>query len=55
MNQLVPVSSNTLPALVLAAGERASMRFPELASARLGVARIGRHDPYSLIRSSLRS
>ena len=29
MNQLVPISSSTLPALVAAAGERASMRFLE--------------------------
>jgi site-specific recombinase XerD len=29
MNQLVPISSSTLPALIAAAGERASMRFLE--------------------------
>jgi hypothetical protein len=29
MNQLVPISSSTLPALVAAAGKRASMRFLE--------------------------
>lgn len=29
MSQLVPIGSPTLPALVVAAGERASMRFVE--------------------------
>jgi hypothetical protein len=38
MNQLVPVGSSALPALVAAAGERASVRFLEFfaATAREG-------------------
>ena len=35
MNQLVPISSSTLPALVTAAGERASMRFLEFFAANI--------------------
>ena len=35
MNQLVPISSTTLPALVAAAGERASMRFLEFFAANI--------------------
>ena len=35
MNQLVPISSPTLPALVAAAGERASMRFLEFFAANI--------------------
>jgi hypothetical protein len=35
MNQLVPISSSTLPALVAAAGERASMRFLEFFAANI--------------------
>src|SRR5712671_5593341 len=35
MNQLVPVSSPTLPALVAAAGERAGMRFLEFFAANI--------------------
>ena len=35
MNQLVPIASPTLPALVAAAGERASMRFLEFFAANI--------------------
>src|SRR5262249_11184887 len=35
MNQLVPISSPTLPALVAAAGERAGMRFLEFFAANI--------------------
>src|SRR5262249_61320801 len=35
MNQLVPISSSPLPALVAAAGERASMRFLEFFAANI--------------------
>lgn len=35
MNQLVPISSPALPALVTAAGERASMRFFEFFAANI--------------------
>ena len=35
MNQLVPISSSTLPALVAAAGERAGMRFLEFFAANI--------------------
>ena len=35
MNQLVPITSPTLPALVAAAGERASMRFLEFFAANI--------------------
>jgi hypothetical protein len=35
VNQLVPVSSPTLPALVAAASERASMRFLEFFAANI--------------------
>ena len=35
MNQLVPISSTTLPAIVIAAGERASMRFLEFFAANI--------------------
>jgi hypothetical protein len=34
VNQLVPIASATLPTLVAAAGERASMRFPEFFARR---------------------
>jgi hypothetical protein len=36
MNQLVPISSPTLPVLGVAAGERASMRFLEFFAANIG-------------------
>ena len=35
MNQLVPIGSSVLPALVAAAGERASMRFLEFFAANI--------------------
>ena len=35
MNQLVPISSPSLPALVAAAGERAGMRFLEFFAANI--------------------
>jgi integrase/recombinase XerC len=35
MNQLIPVGPPTLPALVAAAGERASMRFVEFFAANI--------------------
>ena len=35
MNQLVPIASATLPALVVAAGERAGMRFLEFFAANI--------------------
>src|ERR1700759_4588860 len=35
MNQLVPISSSTLPALIAAAGERTSMRFLEFFAANI--------------------
>jgi len=35
MNQLVPITSATLPALVAAAGERAGMRFLEFFAANI--------------------
>ena len=35
MNQLVPISSSAVPALVAAAGERASMRFLEFFAANI--------------------
>jgi hypothetical protein len=35
MNQLVPVTSAALPALVIAAGDRASMRFLEFSAANI--------------------
>src|SRR5712692_1674909 len=35
MNQLVPISSSAVPALVVAAGERASMRFLEFFAANI--------------------
>jgi len=35
MNQLVPITSATLPALAAAAGERASMRFLEFFAANI--------------------
>ena len=35
MNQLVPISAPTLPALVAAAGELASMRFLEFFAANI--------------------
>jgi hypothetical protein len=34
MNQLVPIGSSSLPALVAAAGERASIRFLEFFAAK---------------------
>jgi hypothetical protein len=35
MNQLVPITSTTLPALVAAAGDRAGMRFLEFFAANI--------------------
>ena len=35
MNELLPITSPTLPALVSAAGERASMRFLEFFAANI--------------------
>ena len=35
MNQLVPIGSSSLPALVSAAGERVSMRFLEFFAANI--------------------
>ena len=38
MNQLVPIDPTTIPALVSAAGERASMRFLEFFAANIRTA-----------------
>ena len=42
MNQLVPISSHALPALVIAAGERASLRFFEFFAANIRNSHTGR-------------